>query len=72
MRKTDSDQVSDFSEVFDFRRALEKSYPIEVSHAFSEPVDGQKNPGQGEPAAPPARPQTAFDFDDCPSLRGGR
>ena len=35
MRKTDSDQVSDFSEVFDFEEALDNQYQIDVSHAFS-------------------------------------
>ncbi len=35
MRKTDSDQLSDFSEVFDFEEALETQYRIDVSHAFS-------------------------------------
>jgi uncharacterized repeat protein (TIGR04138 family) len=35
MRKTDNDQVSDFSEVFDFEEALENHYAIDVSHAFS-------------------------------------
>ena len=35
MRKTDTDQISDFSEVFEFEEALENSYRIDVSHAFS-------------------------------------
>ena len=35
MRKTDSDQLSDFSDVFDFEDALDNQYHIDVSHAFS-------------------------------------
>jgi uncharacterized repeat protein (TIGR04138 family) len=35
MRKTDSDQLTDFSEVFDFEDALDHQYRIDVSHAFS-------------------------------------
>lgn len=35
MRKTDSDQLSDFSDVYDFEEALDNQYRIDVSHAFS-------------------------------------
>src|SRR6516165_3925185 len=35
MSKTDSDQLSDFSDVFDFQEALDQQYQIDVSHAFS-------------------------------------
>lgn len=35
MRKTDNDQVPDFSEIFDFETALDKQYHIDVSQAFS-------------------------------------
>jgi uncharacterized repeat protein (TIGR04138 family) len=35
MSKTDSDQLSDFSDVFDFEEALDQQYQIDVSHAFS-------------------------------------
>ena len=35
MRKTESDQLSDFSDVFDFDDALDKRYRIDVSRAFS-------------------------------------
>ncbi|MGE5195034.1 MAG: Minf_1886 family protein [Deltaproteobacteria bacterium] len=35
MSKTDSDQLSDFSDVFDFEEALDQQYQVDVSHAFS-------------------------------------
>jgi uncharacterized repeat protein (TIGR04138 family) len=35
MSKTESDQLSDFSDVFDFDEALDQQYQIDVSHAFS-------------------------------------
>ena len=35
MSKTDSDQLSDFSDVFEFEEALDQQYQIDVSHAFS-------------------------------------
>jgi uncharacterized repeat protein (TIGR04138 family) len=35
MSKTDSDQLSDFSDVFDFEEALVNRYEIDVSRAFS-------------------------------------
>src|SRR5262245_52343356 len=35
MRKTESDQLSDFCDVFDFEDALDQQYHIDVSHAFS-------------------------------------
>ncbi len=35
MSKTDSDQLSDFSDVFDFEEALDQQYQIDVGHAFS-------------------------------------
>jgi uncharacterized repeat protein (TIGR04138 family) len=35
MRKTDSDQLADFSEVYDFEEAFETQYQIDVSRAFS-------------------------------------
>lgn len=35
MRKTDSDQLSDFVDVYDFEEALDRQYRIDVSHAFS-------------------------------------
>ncbi|HLJ11248.1 MAG TPA: Minf_1886 family protein [Planctomycetaceae bacterium] len=35
MHKTDSDQLADFSDVFDFAEALDNQYRIDVSHAFS-------------------------------------
>jgi uncharacterized repeat protein (TIGR04138 family) len=35
MSKTDSDQLSDFSDVFDFEEALVNQYEIDVSRAFS-------------------------------------
>jgi uncharacterized repeat protein (TIGR04138 family) len=35
MRKTDSDQLADFCDVFDFEDALENQYQIDVSHVFS-------------------------------------
>lgn len=34
MRKTEQDQVSDFSEVFDFSGAFDRDYQIDVSEAF--------------------------------------
>src|SRR5262245_15170220 len=34
MRKTDSDQLSDFFDVYDFGEALERQYRIDVSRAF--------------------------------------
>jgi uncharacterized repeat protein (TIGR04138 family) len=35
MSKTDSDQLADFTDVFDFEEALDRQYHIDVSHAFS-------------------------------------
>ena len=35
MSKTESDQLSDFSDVFDFEEALVNQYRIDVHHAFS-------------------------------------
>jgi len=35
MRKTDSDQLSDFADVYDFEEALDNQYRIDVSQAFS-------------------------------------
>lgn len=35
MSKTESDQLSDFSDVFDFEEALDNQYRIDVSRAFS-------------------------------------
>jgi uncharacterized repeat protein (TIGR04138 family) len=35
MSKTDSDQLSDFSDVFDFEETLVNQYEIDVSRAFS-------------------------------------
>lgn len=35
MRKTDSDQITDFCDVFDFEEALENRYKIDVSRTFS-------------------------------------
>ena len=35
MRKTEHDQLSDFSDVYDFEEALDNQYEIDVSHAFS-------------------------------------
>ena len=35
IRKTDSDQLSDFADVYEFEEALDNQYRIDVSHAFS-------------------------------------
>jgi len=35
MSKTESDQLSDFSDVFDFEEALVNQYQIDVSRAFT-------------------------------------
>jgi len=35
MRKTENDQCSDFVDVFDLEQALDRSYKIDVSRAFS-------------------------------------
>ena len=34
MRKTDNDQLADFSEVFSFQDALDRNYAIDISGAF--------------------------------------
>ena len=35
MSRTDTDQLSDFFDVYDFEEALDRQYRIDVSHAFS-------------------------------------
>ena len=35
MRKTDSDQISDFMGVFDFDEAFDRDYQIDTRHAFT-------------------------------------
>lgn len=37
MSKTDSDQLADFCDVYDFEEALDNQYRIDVRRAFSQP-----------------------------------